>query len=95
VKEVMGMLLEQLLAQPAPVRLSVGVLAVGAGALLWRRAPRLVTSDFEPSRYARPLVASPGWTNLVRWSYWISMRVEALAIIGFGVSLVAGTLGGA
>jgi hypothetical protein len=70
----------------------VGVLAVGLGVMLWRLAPQLIPSGAQPLRSG---VASTRWSNLVRWSYWISTRAEALAIIGLGIALVAATLGGA
>jgi hypothetical protein len=81
--------MEQLLAQPAPVRLLVAVLAVGAGVVLWRVAPHLVRRAVEVSGDVRVEAASPSWwRSLVRPSYLIPMRIQAVAMIAVGAALV-------
>ena len=81
--------MEQLLAQPAPVRLLAAVLAAGAGVVLWRIAPHLLRRTVEVSGDVRAQAASSSWwRNLVRPSYLISLRIQAVAMIALGAALV-------
>ena len=87
--------MEQLLAQPAPVRLLVAVLAVGAGVVLWRIAPHLVRRTVEGCGDVRAEAASSSWwRDLVRPSYLISMRIQAVAMIALGAALVGTVVSG-
>jgi hypothetical protein len=95
VKHVKRLLLEQLLAQPAPIRLLVGALAIGVGVVVWRLAPQMVSSGAEPSRDVRP-EASPASTvlTLVRSSYRVGVRLQAVAMIVLGAILAGAALVG-
>ena len=89
------LLVEQLLAQPAPIRLLVGLIAIGAGAVVWGLAPQMVRSGAEPSRDVPAEGSSSlSWLNLVRSSYLIGMRIQAVAMIVVGAALATAALAG-
>jgi hypothetical protein len=90
VREVTRRLVDELLAQPAPVRLLVGVLAIGAGAVAWWLAPRMVSSTAEP----RPDARAESWVRLVGWSSRIGTRLQAVTMIVLGAALTVDALGG-
>jgi hypothetical protein len=86
-------LAEQLLAQPAPIRLLVGVLAIGAGVVVWR-----VASLGNSAAEARPRVRAPSSfptrVSLARWSSVIGRRLQAVLLIVLGAALTVDALGG-
>jgi hypothetical protein len=89
------MVWDHLVAQPPAVRLLVGVLAIGAGVVVWRLAPRRAASGAALSSDRRALGApSTRWSSPVGWFYRIGVRVDALAIILTGGFLVEGSLPG-